>query len=46
MNNMSMNTIATYPHFYIVGVYLEGFTGVYLFFLIFALKHRLWVLDP
>ena len=29
------------PHFYIVKL---GFTGVYIFFLIFALKHRLWVL--
>ena len=28
------------PHFYIAKV---GFTGVYIF-LIFALKHRLWVL--
>ena len=28
-------------HFYIVKL---GFTGVYLFFLIFAPKHRLWVL--
>ena len=28
------------PHFYIVKL---GFTGVYIF-LIFALKHRLWVL--
>ena len=29
------------PHFYIVKL---GFTGVYIFVLIFALKHRLWVL--
>ena len=29
------------PHFYIVKL---GFTGVYMFFLIFASKHRLWVL--
>ena len=29
------------PHFYIVKL---GCTGVYIFFLIFALKHRLWVL--
>ena len=29
------------PHFYIVKL---GFTGVYIFFLIFALKHRVWVL--
>ena len=29
------------PHFYILKL---GFTGVYIFFLIFALKHRLWVL--
>ena len=29
------------PHFYIVKLV---FTGVYIFFLIFALKHRLWVL--
>ena len=29
------------PHFYIVKL---GFTGVYLIFLIFALKHRSWVL--
>ena len=29
------------PHFYIVKV---GFAGVYLFFLFFAPKHRLWVL--
>ena len=28
-------------HFYIVKL---GFTGVYIIFLIFALKHRLWVL--
>ena len=28
------------PHFYIVKL---GFTGVYIFFLIFAPKHRLWV---
>ena len=29
------------PHFYIVKL---GFSGVYIIFLIFALKHRLWVL--
>ena len=29
------------PHFYIVKL---GLTGVYNFFLIFVLKHRLWVL--
>ena len=29
------------PHLYIVKL---GFTGLYFFFLIFALKHRLWVL--
>ena len=29
------------PHFYIVKL---GFTGVYIIFLIFAWKHRLWVL--
>ena len=29
------------PHFYIVTL---GFTGVYIIFLIFARKHRLWVL--
>ena len=29
------------PHFYIVK---RGFTGVYIFFIIFALKHKLWVL--
>ena len=29
------------PHFYIVKL---GFTGVYICFLIFALKHRLWEL--
>ena len=29
------------PHFYIVKL---GFTGVFIFFLIFTLKHRLWVL--
>ena len=29
------------PHFYIVKL---GFTGVCIFFLIFALKHRSWVL--
>ena len=29
------------PHFYIVKL---GFTGVYIFFLISAQKHRLWVL--
>ena len=29
------------PHFYIVKL---GFTGVYIIFLISALKHKLWVL--
>ena len=29
------------PHFYILK---PGFTGVHIFFLIFALKHRLWLL--
>ena len=29
------------PHFYIVNL---GFTGVYTFFLIFSIKHILWVL--
>ena len=29
------------PHFYIVKL---GFTGVYIFFVISAQKHRLWVL--
>ena len=29
------------PHFYLVNL---GFTGVYIIFLISALKHRLWVL--
>ena len=29
------------PHFYIVKL---GFTGVYTIFLIFAQKHRLWIL--
>ena len=29
------------PHFYIVKL---GFTGVYIIFLIFARKHRLWLL--
>ena len=29
------------PHFYIVKL---GFTGVYIIFLIFAQKHRLWAL--
>ena len=29
------------PHFYIAKL---GFAGIYLFFLIFAPKHRLWVL--
>ena len=29
------------PHIYIVKL---GFTEVFIFFLIFALKHRLWVL--
>ena len=29
------------PHFYIVKL---GFTGVYIIFLSFAKKHRLWVL--
>ena len=29
------------PHFYIVKL---GFTGVYIIFLTFAQKHRLWVL--
>ena len=29
------------PHLFIVKL---GFTGVYIFFIIFALKHRLWVL--
>ena len=30
------------PHFYIVKL---GFTGVYIIFLIFALNHKLWVLN-
>ena len=29
------------PHFYVVKL---GFTGIYIIFLIFAQKHRLWVL--
>ena len=29
------------PHFYIAKL---GFTGVYIIFLIFAQKHRLWIL--
>ena len=29
------------PHFYVIKL---GFTGVYIIFLIFAQKHRLWVL--
>ena len=29
------------PHFHIVKL---GFTGVYIIFLIFAQKHRMWVL--
>ena len=29
------------PHFYIVKL---GFAGVYIIFLIFALKHKFWVL--
>ena len=35
----NVNPLAS--HFYIVKL---GFTGVYIIFLIFALKHRLWVL--
>ena len=38
---MSMKSIPLEPRFYIVKL---GFTGVYLFFLIFDPKHRLWLL--
>ena len=34
------NVYSLKPHFYIVK---QGYAGVYLFFLIFAPKHRLWV---
>ena len=37
---MSVCFIPLTPHFYLVKV---GFTGVHIIFLIFALKHRLWV---
>ena len=38
---MLMKYIPFQLHFYIAKL---GYTGVYLFFLIFASKHRLWVL--
>ena len=40
MQTSPCNEYPLTPHFYIVKL---GFTGVYIF-LIFALKHRLWVL--
>ena len=41
MQTSPCNEFPFTPHFYIVKL---GFTGVYIIFLIFALKHRLWVL--
>ena len=41
MQTSPYNEYPLTPHFYIVKL---GFTGVYIFFLIFALKHRSWVL--
>ena len=41
MRTCPCNEYPLTPHFYIVKL---GLTGVYFFFLIFALKHRLWVL--
>ena len=42
MNTCPCDVDPLTPHFYIVKL---GFTGVFIFFLlIFALKHRLWVL--
>ena len=41
MQTCPYNVYPLTPHFYIVKL---GFTGVFIFFLIFALKHRLWVL--
>ena len=41
MQTSPCNEYPLTPHFYIVKL---GFTGVYIFFLIFALKHRSWVL--
>ena len=38
--NMSVLCIPLIPHFYIVKLGVQG----YSFFLIFALKHRLWLL--
>ena len=38
---MSVKCIPLKLHFYIAKM---GFAGVYIFFLIFAPKHRLWVL--
>ena len=40
MQTCACNVYSLTPHFYIVKL---GFAG-YTFFLIFALKHRLWVL--
>ena len=43
-NNITKICLYTFdplkPHFYIVKL---GFTGVYIIFLIFARKHRMWV---
>ena len=41
MQTSPCNEYPLTPHFYIVKL---GFTGVYFFFLIFALQHRSWVL--
>ena len=41
MKTSPCNLYPCTPHFYIVKL---GFTGKYIFFLIFAIKHRLWVL--
>ena len=41
MQTSPCNEYPLTPHFYQVKL---GFTGVYIFFLIFALKHRSWVL--
>ena len=41
MQTCPCNVDPVTPHLYIVKL---GFTGVYIFFLIFSLKHRFWVL--
>ena len=41
MKTCPCNEYPLTPHFYLVKL---GFIGVFIFFLIFALKHRLWVL--